>query len=79
MNASSEKTRRPGTPLISGEAVIGIGVTIGALGFLSLLLGCAEYLRSVPAVSRVWLSLGTLLFIIGAVIVAAGWAISRRR
>ena len=62
---------------ISSEAMIGIGITIAALGVLSLLLGLAEHLRSVPSVAAIWFVLGAVLAIVGGLL--AGFAQIRKR
>jgi uncharacterized membrane protein HdeD (DUF308 family) len=78
MNAS-KKSSRPGTPMISSEAMIAIGVTIAGLGVLSLMLGLAEHLRSVPEIASIWLTLGAVLMIVGSLIAAFAWSRKRRR
>jgi hypothetical protein len=78
MNAS-EKPRQSGTPLISFEAIIGIGITIAELGLLCLMLALAEHLRSVPKIALVWLALGAVLVIVGGLTAAFGWSRDRRR
>ena len=75
---TSENPPRPRRLSLSPEALLGIGVTIAGLGLLGLLLGWAEYMRSVPAAAMVWLPLGAILFVIGAVM-ALGASKSRRR
>jgi putative exporter of polyketide antibiotics len=78
MNAS-EKPSPPGTPPISSEAIVGIGITIAVLGVLCLLLGLAEYMRSVPAIAWIWLALGAVLFVLGGLTAAFAWSKDRRR
>ena len=63
---------------ISSEALVGLGITIAALGLLCLLLGTAEYFRSVPKVALVWFALGVGLVVIGGIIATAARARSRR-
>jgi hypothetical protein len=77
MNAS-EKPRQPGTPMISSEAIIGIGITIAALGLLCLMLALAERLRSVPQIALIWLALGAVLMILGGLTAAFTWFKDRR-
>ena len=60
-----EQTTAPRRSRMSAEAVLGTGITIGALGVLCLLLGWAQALREVH-------SAATILLIIGVVLVAAG-------
>lgn len=67
------------TPTISPEALIGIGITIGALGLLCLLLGLAEHLRSVANVALVWFVLGAALAIAGILIAGFAGVQKRRR
>ncbi|MEP7078826.1 MAG: hypothetical protein ABI795_07325 [Chthoniobacterales bacterium] len=78
---TSVKPRRAWTFSLSAEAIIGIGTTIGALGILALLLGCAEGLRGVTAVAAIWLPVGAVMFIAGGLTAAAAWTgkIGRRR
>ena len=78
MNAS-EKPRQSGTPMISREAIIGIGITIAELGLLCLMLALAEHLRSVPKVARVWLTLGAVLVILGGLTAVFARPKDRRR
>jgi hypothetical protein len=74
---SSKNSGQPRTSSISSEAVIGIGITIAALGVLCLLLGVAEHFRSVPTVATVWFVTGAVMAIIGGLI--AGFAQVRKR
>ena len=78
MNAS-EKPRRFGIPMISSEALVGIGITIAELGRLCLLLGWAEYMRSVRKIALIWAALGVLLVIVGGLIAIAPRFKDRRR
>ena len=75
---TSENPPRPRRLSMSPEALLGIGVTIAELGVLGLLLGGAQYMRSVPAVAMVWLPLGAIFFVIGTVMALAA-SKSRRR
>ena len=78
MNAS-EKPRRFAIPTISSEALVGIGITIAELGGLCLLLGWAEYMRSVRKIALVWAALGVVLVIIGCLTAIAPRFKDRRR
>jgi uncharacterized membrane protein HdeD (DUF308 family) len=64
--------------MISSEAMIAIGITIAELGLLSLMLGLAEHLRSVPKIALVWLVLGAVLMVVGGVTAAFAWSRNRR-
>ena len=64
---------------MSSEALVGIGITIAALGLLSLLLGWAQQMRSVPNVALIWFVLGGVLTIVGALIAAVARARKSRR
>ena len=77
MNAS-EKPRQSGTPMISSEALIGIGITIAELGLLCLMLALAEHLRSVPKIALIWLALGAVLVIVGGLTAAFARSKNRR-
>ena len=74
---SSKNSGRFRFSSISSEALIGIGITIAALGGLCLLLGLAEHLRSLPTVAAIWFALGAVMAIIGGLI--AGFASFRKR
>ena len=74
MNASP-KPNRSEAAAISAEALVGLGITIGALGLLALLLGWAQQMRSVPGSAALWLCLGGAMVALGIVIAAA----ARRR
>lgn len=77
MNA--EKPRWFGIPTISPEALLGIGITIGELGILCLLLGWAEYMRSVRKIALIWAALGIVLVIVGGLTTAVPRFRDRRR
>lgn len=68
-----QRTRTSG---ISGEALIGIGITIGAFGFMFLLLGWAQIMRQAKESSTILLIIGGLMFVIGLVTALSG---SRKR
>jgi uncharacterized protein (DUF58 family) len=55
---------------MSSEALVGIGITLAWLGLMCLLLGWAEYMRSVPKIGLIWLVLGVALVIVGGFIAA---------
>jgi hypothetical protein len=59
---------------MSAEALVGLGMTIAALGLLGLLLGWAQKMRSVPESAMVWLAIGAGCVVIGGIIAAAGRA-----
>lgn len=59
---------------MSAEAVVGLGITIAALGFLGVLLGWAQHMRSVPEGAMFWLSLGGGCVILGIIIAVAARA-----
>ena len=59
---------------MSAEALIGLGITIAALGLLGLLLGWAQHMRSVPESSMLWLGIGGAFVILGGIIAAAARA-----
>jgi hypothetical protein len=63
---------------ISGEAIIGIGMTIFSLGVLCLLLGWAQWMREVHAVAMIFLPLGAVLVIGGAIGAMVGHSRKRR-
>jgi len=78
MNAS-EKPRWFGIPMISSEALLGIGITVAELGVLCLLLGWAEYMRSVRKIALFWAALGIVLVIAGGLTAAVPRFRDRRR
>ena len=61
---------------MSAEAVIGIGVTIGALGLLFLLLGFAQSMRDQHSAAWILLALGAVMLVVGGM--AAGFGSSGR-
>jgi len=73
MNAS-QTSNRSETAAISSEALIGLGITIAALGLLGLLLGWAQQMRSVPGGAIVWFSVGAAGVVLGGLIAAAARA-----
>jgi hypothetical protein len=73
MNASFDSNRSE-TAAISAEALVGLGITIGALGLLALLLGWAQQMRSVPGSAALWLCLGAGMVVLGVVLAAAARA-----
>jgi hypothetical protein len=67
----------PRTTSISAEAIVGIGITLGALGVLGLLLGWAQWMRLVHDSALAWLITGAVLVLIGVITAVVGQ--SRRR
>ena len=53
---------------MSAEAMVGLGITIGALGLLGLMLGWAQQMRGVPASAMLWLAVGGGCFALGIII-----------
>ncbi|HEY2138985.1 MAG TPA: hypothetical protein VGH00_02825 [Chthoniobacterales bacterium] len=73
MNASQLPTRRE-TASISSEALIGLGITIAALGLLGLLLGWAQQMRGVASGAMLWFAIGASCVVLGGLIAAAARA-----
>lgn len=73
MNAS-QTTKRSETAAISSEALVGLGITIGALGLLGLLLGLAQQMRAVPDAAMLLFGIGGGGVILGGIIAAAARA-----
>ena len=63
---------RSETAAISAEALVGLGITIGALGLLGLMLGWAQHMRSVPASATLWFGVGAVCVVVGVVIAVTG-------
>jgi len=59
---------------MSAEALIGLGITIAALGFLGLLLGWAQQMRSVPESAMIWFGIGASCVVLGGIIAATARA-----
>ena len=59
---------------MSAEALVGLGITIAALGLLGLLLGWAQRMRSVPESAMLWLAVGGGCVLLGLIIAAAARA-----
>ncbi len=77
MNPHKEQTlTRP--PSISAEAIIGLGITMGAIGVLFLLLGWAQYMREVRAAAFILLPLGVVLLVLGGSATLLGQSRKRR-
>ncbi len=72
MNPSEKPTPRSSS--VSPEAYVGIGMTLLWLGLLGALLGWAEVLRHEPKVAWIWLPLGAVLMVIGAIAAMIGRA-----
>jgi hypothetical protein len=70
MNARKTSNRSE-TAAISSEALVGLGITIAALGLLGLLLGLAEQMRSEPGVAMLWFGFGGASVVLGGIIAAA--------
>ena len=77
MNAPKTSDRSE-TAGISSEALVGLGITIAALGLLGLLLGWAQHMRSVPGAAMVLCGLGAGFVVLGLIIAAAARAAKRR-
>lgn len=78
MENSEPTTSAPRSPSISAEAIIGIGITVAALGVLCLLLGWAQWMRVEHAVAMIFLPLGALLVAGGAIGAIVGQSRKRR-
>jgi hypothetical protein len=59
---------------MSAEALVGLGITIAALGLLGLLLGWAQHMRAVPESAILWLGVGAGCVVLGVFIAAAARA-----
>jgi hypothetical protein len=77
MNAPKISNRSENAAM-SSEALVGLGITIAALGLLGLLLGWAQHMRSVPGAAMVLCGLGASLVVLGIIIAAAARAAKRR-
>ena len=73
MNAL-KRPNRSETAAISSEALIGLGITIGALGLLGLLLGWAQHMRSVQASAVLWFGIGAGMVVVGGMLAAVARA-----
>ena len=70
MNAPKISNRSE-TAAISSEALVGLGITIAALGLLALLLGWAQHMRAVPDGAMLGLGIGAAMVVVGVLIAAA--------
>jgi hypothetical protein len=68
--------QRNRTSRLSGEALIGLGITIGAFGLLFLLLGWAQHMRQSKDAAIILLAIGAVMFVAGAIAAMSG---SKRR
>ena len=57
---------------ISPEALVGIGMTVAWLGILGVMLGWAQWLRQLPGWAGIWLVLGVVCLVLGALTAMAG-------
>jgi len=73
MNALKSLSRSESAAM-SAEALVGLGITIGALGLLGVLLGWAQHMRSVPDSTMLWLATGGACVVLGIIIAAAARA-----
>ncbi|HZE13286.1 MAG TPA: hypothetical protein VE086_05990 [Chthoniobacterales bacterium] len=71
MNAPKRPSENAG---MSAEALVGLGITIAALGLLGLLLGWAQHMRSVPESAMIWGAVGGSCVILGGIIAVTGRA-----
>ncbi|MDQ6626762.1 MAG: phage holin family protein [Verrucomicrobiota bacterium] len=78
MDNSEPTSPRPVTPSNNSEGIIGIGITIAALGILCLLLGWAQWMREVHDVAMTFLILGAVMVLVGGVTAMMGQARKRR-
>jgi uncharacterized membrane protein HdeD (DUF308 family) len=69
---------QPEAAAISSEALVGLGITVAALGLLGLLLGLAQHMRSVPGAAMLLFGIGASLVVLGIIIAAAARAAKRR-
>jgi len=56
----------------SSEAIVGIGITVAALGVMLLLLGWAQWMREVPGAAVILLAIGAVMLVGGGVVAASG-------
>ena len=73
-----EQTTAPRRSRMSAEAVLGTGITIGALGVLFLLLGWAQAMREVHSAATILLIIGVVLLVLGALMSMAGRSAKNR-
>ena len=66
MNSPNEEIA-PRASSMSAEAIIGIGITIGAIGVLFLMLGWAQYMRQVHSAAWILLPIGAALLLAGGI------------
>ena len=50
---------------ISSEALIGLGITVAALGVLGLMLGWAQQMRGIAS-PTLWFGVGAAMLVVGA-------------
>jgi uncharacterized membrane protein YedE/YeeE len=70
-------SNRSESAAMSSEALIGLGITVGALGLLALMLGWAQHMRSVPQSALLLFGVGAGGVILGVIIAAAARAKKR--
>lgn len=67
-------SNRSESAAISSEALIGLGITVGALGLLGLMLGLAQHMRSVPQSAILWFGVGAGCVVLGVILAVAARA-----
>jgi hypothetical protein len=76
-NVSKQSDRRR-SGAISADALIGLGITVAALGLLCLMLGWAEHMRAISKFTSVWFGCGAGLVIAGLLLTALARSRGRR-
>lgn len=56
--------------LFTAEAIVGLGITIAALGVMLLLLGWAQVMREVEAAAWILLPIGAVMLVAGGLAAA---------
>ena len=55
---------------MSAEAIVGTGITIGALGLMCVLLGSAQWMRGVDSAAWILLGIGVVMLVGGGITAA---------
>ena len=72
MTTPDEGPRTEDTTSDSSEALVGTGITVGALGVMLLLLGWAQAMREVPRAAMILCVIGAILLVLGGIVAMMG-------
>ena len=72
MSTPEDTSRRDEPTPDSSEAIVGTGVTVGAIGIMFLLLGWAQSMREQPSAAVILCIIGAVLLVAGGIVAGMG-------